>query len=465
MESVQHLTLENIGYDREDRVGLVDFLLVLWMWALLFMSLGPQYIQDRYHYIPQMLLAVLALPILVRRVAEAKPFSIPREAIVYILFGAWSITGIIVAQNSGVFWIATGRLWKLGAMFLLMIWAIDSQRRLEILILYGIVGGMIIVFLAPALGIVRYELAESFSGGRETGALGNPNSLSHMAVLAFYGLLFAIATARAKWRKILAVLLLPIPIYAALIAGSRNGWVGIFTALLLVYFFYFRPRLRGRAAAKLFIIASILLSIAVSTHLLLTYSRFAYRYKNLFELVTTGRMGEFRQEGRMVMFRGELRMTRAHPLFGVGLGQDYMRLSEYSGLRPMYIHSDFAGLGGLVGIPGYILFYLIPIGLAIRAYRLSKHPLITAEQQKILLFCVIFLVGDLTRTVYGSLYAAKFSWIFWGGITGYVCKLKSDLGLRELQEVWQESASSPLGQSVSPSPADSATFSSNMSGG
>jgi hypothetical protein len=265
------------------------------------------------------------------------------------------------------------------------------------------------------------ELSEMVFGGRETGALGNPNSLADMSVLCFIGLMMAMATARTPWTKVLPVLFLPIPIYASFRTGSRNALVGLFIAVVLTYFFYLRPTLRGRPILRALGLTVVLACVGVGAYAALTYAPFAWRYKGMWEFLTTGQSAEFMEESRVVMFLAELRMTMSHPFLGVGLGQDLFRLIEYMPtLHQMFIHSDFAGLGGLIGLPGWALFYVILISLTVRGHRLSKHPLVSPQEAGLLIFCVIFMVSSITRTFYGSMYAAIYSWVLWGGIAGYI---------------------------------------------
>lgn len=417
-------------------------LMVLWIWAMLFMSCGPRAVQERYHYVPQILLIILVLPIVVRRIAEGKSLTLPREVAIYALWVTWCLMGLLVATHPSALWESVGTLLKLGGTFLLMAWVVDSRKRLNALILLGFVGGMILVFFSPALGTGEIYMREHEFGGRETGATGNPNTLSYLAVIAFTGLLFAVASARTKPFKIILTLVMAIPIYAAFKTGSRNAWAGIFTAIVLLYFCYFRTRFRGKLATKFILFTIIFGVIAGGTYLLLSFGQFAYRYESLIEFITTGQTGRFATEGRVVMFMGELRMTAQNPVLGVGAGHDFIHLQKYTQM-PGVIHSDLAGLGGVIGIPGFLLFYAIPISLALRIRRLISHPLATPEERKILSFCLILLLGNLLRTVHSSVYRSKFTWTIWGGILGYATSLQSELQAREaagLLEQWEEPA-------------------------
>lgn len=417
------------------KAGFVDILIVLWMWSMLFLSFGPKSIQARFHYVPQLLTLLLIVFVIARYVMEEGRFRINVEVALYAAWGIWAFTGLLATEYTHLFWPCMSRLWKLGGMFLLICWAVNSEYRLKSLILIGLVGGTLAVTIGPILGIGQYHLE---MGGRETGALGNPNSLAYMSELMLCGLLFAIATVRSRWIKLLSLACIPIPLYLGYQTGSRNAFVGIVIVLLTTYFFYMRPRLKGRIVVKLSALIAILLIIVLMFHIIAVYSPFAVRFESLFEFLTTGRSSELAKGGRGRMFMGGLRMTLDYPILGAGLGHDYPMLASYTGLHPMFIHSDLAGLGGMVGIPGLILFYSIGILLFVRTRRITKHPALTVQEKEFALFCLVFLACYLARTVYDALYCNKITWVLLGGITGYVEHMRSELRLREAAAVYDE---------------------------
>ena len=425
-------SLEAVRTSALRRAGLMDVLLALWLWAMLFTSYGPPEVQRRFHYVPQILLVILAVPVVIRRLAEGR-LLLPRELLLYIAWGVWSITGLWVAHYEGLFWSSYGRTWKMGALFLIVTWAVDSYRRLRTLLLLGFVAGMIVVAATPWFGIGSYEQMAGDFGGRATGALGNPNTLSHLATIGFMSIVLAIATARRTWAKALWALLLSVPLYLAWVTGSRNAWAALVLFAVISYFFYLRPQLRGRIGAKLGAMVSIAVVIVGGTALMLAYSEFAARFDSLIEFLTTGETRNFFQEGRVRILFGELAMSADNLLFGVGLGQDWFRLPQYAGMTTGFIHSDMAGLAGMLGLLGWLLFYGILASLVLRCWKLAKHPMATAEERKVLLLAAVFMATDVGRTLFMSLYAAKTAWVLWGGIAGFATAMAAQFAQRAAQ--------------------------------
>jgi len=425
-------SLEAVRTPTVRRAGIMDVLLALWLWALLFTTYGPKEIQARFHYVPQVLLAVIAVPLVIRRLARGQ-LLIPTGGLLYIAWAVWSFTGIFVAKYERLFWSSYGRTWKLFVLFLLVSWAVDSYRRLRILLLVGFTGGMCVAAVAPLFGFSSYEQMAGEFGGRATGALGNPNTLSHLATIGFMSIILAIATARGLVTKVLWAMLLAIPLYLAWVTGSRNAWAALVLFGIMAYFFYLRPQLRGHIGAKLGAVISIAVAIVGGTALMLAYSQFASRFDSLIEFLTTGETRRFARESHVVAMFAEWRMFANNMALGVGLGQDYLRLPEYGGQRLLFIHSDLSGLGGIVGLPGLVLYYAILGTITYRCWKTSKHPMATPVEQKVLLLATVFMATDIARTLFVSIYGAKIAWVLWAGIAGYATSISYECATRARQ--------------------------------
>ncbi|MFW6062181.1 MAG: O-antigen ligase family protein, partial [Planctomycetota bacterium] len=422
---------------QEQRGGLVDLLLVLIVWSIMFFSFGPKDIQASFHYVPQLFTACFGGFIIIRRRLEGYRFVFPTETLLYALMGLWALTGVFVAERMTAFRAGWFRHWKLGVLLLLSIWAASSLSRLKTVVVGGIAGGLILLVLLPMVGIGNYSNLSTGWDDRMTGATGNPNNLSRIAELAFAAMLFAAVTAKYGWGKALALLLALIPLWVAVKTGSRNAAVGVVTALVATYFLYVRPMWKGRALRKsvaVLLIAGVLLG---GWCYIMFYSPFEQRFESLFAFVFKGQTHELLGSSRGRMFLGELHMTWDHPLFGVGLGQDIFELSQYSHLPAMFIHSDLAGLGGVIGLPGLLLYYSIPLVLLLRLRRIVKHPLVTEAEAKAARFCMIFAVLFLARTVHDSIYYNKAILIILGGLIGYSHQLWATLQNAEAVEEYE----------------------------
>lgn len=414
------------------RAGIVDVLLALWLWATLFTAYGPKEVQQQFHYVPQILLAILAVPLVIRRLAEGR-MLLPTEAFLYIAWAVWGSTGLFVARYERIFWSSYGQTWKLLILFLLVAWAVDSYHRLWTLLVVGFLGGMLAATVAPLLGFGSYEEMAGGFGGRARGALGNPNTLSLLASIGFMGTVLAIVTARRKRAKVLWTLGLAAPLYIAWITGSRNAWAALVLFGMMFYLFYLRPRMRGRFGARMAAATTLAVAVVGGTALMLTFSRFAGRFESLIEFLTTGETRSFFQSGRAQTMFAELRMAAKNPIFGVGLGQDSLLLMQYGAPRQLFLHSDMPGLAGLIGLPGWLLYYAILGTLTFRCWRASKHPTATHEERNTLSLVAGFTATSVAMTLFSPLYCAKIAWMFWGGIAGYVTTMSAQFAQRAAQ--------------------------------
>jgi len=160
------------------------------------------------------------------------------------------------------------------------------------------------------------------------------------------------------------------------------------------------------------------------------YSPFAWRFDTIAKLLQ-GDSTAFEESGRGMAYMGALRMTLDHPIVGVGLGHDYPFLVQYTGMGNMYIHSDLLGLGGIVGLPGLVLFYCIPILMLRRLNWIRKHPLLMPGELNSVLFFRVFLVCYLFRTIGSSVYENRIHWVLLGWILGYAYNKCIELRRRE----------------------------------
>ncbi len=222
---------------------------------------------------------------------------------------------------------------------------------------------------ACTVGLALYAVALKFSGQADiegnragfVGMLGDPNDLA-LVLLMYIPLLGELAFSARGVRRTAAFLGFSILILGVLATVSRGGALGLATALGVGFYDRWPKRLRVLLVPTM---AAAVLSLMLVAGL---------NERNSGAVAGTG-IDESSQN-RLDAWQAGFRMTKAHPVFGVGLGEFAWSYPAYasSALRwqPTEAHNSFIQVAAETGIVGFIPFLALVLVTFHVAYRLRK---------------------------------------------------------------------------------------------
>lgn len=254
----------------------------------------------------------------------------------------------------------------------------------------AIAGAMFVVMLvAQSAG----HLDTAFQRYSMIGTLGNANDLAlHLLIgLPFLG--FAAIAKGNRLRRIFSALIV-IPMLAAILrTGSRSGLLTL--ALLALMLFLF-----SSLATKL----KVLLAAPVLVALILPFipTGAAERYKTLFSDSTSfsseyAASAKESTESRTMLLGESIKISLAHPLFGVGPGQSQLGINaalERRGLPASWheTHNMYTQISSEAGVPAFA-FYMFALAYCLKTtlsiYRTSRGHRELAEIAQMSL-CIFF---------------------------------------------------------------------------
>jgi O-antigen ligase len=284
--------------------------------------------------------------------------SHPFAAYAIALFLAWAAVSALWAEDSGRIEIILPR-YALNLILFLIVYAAVRNGRQAIMLTSAYVLGASVAGLFAVLGPRGWAGPNEVA--RATGTVGDANELAAVLIPAIVlALVLALVAARGPLARLAAVGAAGVCMLALLLTLSRGGLVGLGCALLATIAVGGRWR-------------PIAASLAVATAL------FTVGY---FALVATpeerARVTEVQGgTGRTDIWTVGVRMVRAHPINGVGLGNfqtssvhyllepGALQRSDFIVDTPKVAHNTFLQVLAELGAVGFALF------LAILAFSLS----------------------------------------------------------------------------------------------
>jgi len=275
----------------------------------------------------------------------------------YFLFGFVAVAGLSI---SGAFWqgyafAATLDLAKAAVVYLLILNAVNSQRRLR-----GLMWAMLLCGLFPALGTLRNWHNGVLVDGRAawTGIFGNPNELAY-ALVILLPIGYVLAGDLPPIRRLATYGVLGVFTLAIYLSYSRGSLLGLFAVVG-----YMALRQKSRTVPVVMIALLIAGAMGVATY----WSRDA----GFSELA---RDASFQQ--RLDTYKTALRMVADHPLLGVGINCSSVAWPFYAPRGIHYntwliTHNTVLQAASETGIAGLIA-YLLFLGAAWRrAWKVSR---------------------------------------------------------------------------------------------
>lgn len=221
----------------------------------------------------------------------------------------------------------------------------------------GLIG--ITLFFVPIGNLADMML---YSGSRLTGFMNDPN---YFAVIQCAALAVALRLKmRVPWLKMICVAILILSIFGS---GSKTGFITLIGFLFLRIYHLFREgRLKGMNLFYSLIILSILLvfSSNITEWLTVAMNMVADRFP-IFSRVQL-LMTDFNQavssggSSRNVQWETGMQLIQNHPLGGVGIGQNYLRLANQVTRDANIAHNTYIQMAAEWGIPvtSIVLIYI-----------------------------------------------------------------------------------------------------------
>jgi O-antigen ligase len=325
---------------------------------------------------------------------------------VMIAFVGWAALSLLWAQQTGPGLTALSRYVPNMLLLPIVYTAVGGRRDLK-LVLGAIVFGAVI---AAAFGIVQPPNAAVVDSTRATGTIGDPNELAAALVVGLaLGAGFALARGAAPAVRLGGALAIPLCAAGIFLSLSRGGLVAL-GALLVA----------GTVAAGRWRLAVTAILVAVAVGGVVYFTQLAPLPSR--ERVLSANGGS----GRSELWKVGLRMVRANPVGGVGVGNFENAAPDFA-LRPGRIqlpdlifstdpkvaHNTYLQVLTEMGVPGLLLFLGVIVGslaCALRAARLwAQRQDVTMEAFARAVF--LALLGTLVADFFISVMYSKLLWL------------------------------------------------------
>lgn len=228
-------------------------------------------------------------------------------------------------------------------LFFITLAVVDSVKRLRSVLLVAIGS----VAFASLYVIREWQKGSAVygSGYRPGWVVGDPNYFTVSALpfltIAFYLML----ERRSRVERLFCLGCLVVTLVGVTLGASRGGFLGLVAAFLFVVW-HSRQRLRNLALASVLVLPLSLASPASPVQRLLhpTHS------------------DKEAEESRTMVWESGLRMIRAHPIMGIGLGNFKPLVKQYEEpgeTQQLYAHSAYVELAAEMGLPALLVFLAI----------------------------------------------------------------------------------------------------------
>ena len=285
--------------------------------------------------------------------------------------------------------------------------------------------------LGAATGLLQaYGIELPFASPRRApgGTFGNRNFMAHLTAIGLPLLAFLTIESRSRGAPILGPLGIAISAAALLLSRSRAAWLAVAAGLtifliegIMVSGLWRDPRIRRRIASACAAAAiGVVLAIALPNGL-------EWRSDSPY-LETLAGVANFREgsgRGRLIQYENTLRMTRDHPVLGVGPGNWAVEYPKYTTpgdpafdagdpipTNP-WPSSDWVAMVSERGIPAAILFVVAASAMALVGWRRSRQEGRTTEGLSGLAMIATIVVAGVVGTFDAVLLLAAPGFFVW----------------------------------------------------
>ncbi len=310
---------------------------------------------------PALLTSICALaPMLMRRLGRSEPIVVDgARGKALLLFLVWAFASILWSVREDVSLLTAIDLFKLVAIYFVIINVVDTLKRLATLC-----AGMVLASSVAACGAINWyrlgiDLSEGFRA-RWVGVYTDPN---HMAMNMLVVVPLAVAFIARKQTSLLlklgCLVAAGLAVTAMVLSHSRGGFIGLAIALAVW-------ALREKRKVQALVVGAVM-GVAL---LVLAPESFWKRNETV---------AEFEKDasalGRVYAWEVASRISMDRPILGVGAGA--FRYSWFQYARPeakrAYVaHDVFLDVIGELGYVGFFLFLVVVGGCVAGAFEASS---------------------------------------------------------------------------------------------
>lgn len=314
---------------------------------------------------PALVFTVVAMAALVfggRQQELSAGLSMP-ESKRYLLFYLIMIVGVPFASHKGLAFGGVFQMYLINVLFfILLVSQVNSLQRLKTLVWVVCISTLMYSFFG---GLLQGGGAGRFQ------AFGNaldPNDTAYVLLSLFPLCLYFVRFDEGLLKKIVAVAAVFSAIAIILQTGSRGGFMGLGTVLLILLLT--KAGSIGKGYKILFVV------MLASTFLLMRDKIDVERYLTLTDVSSDYNVSS--AGGRIELWKSAIDLALANPITGVGVEcysfahLQARQLAGESYLRWQYTHNSFLQVAAEVGLVGFALFVLINLRSLFTFFRVSR---------------------------------------------------------------------------------------------
>jgi O-antigen ligase len=364
---------------------------------------------DRYFVPKELVLHVCAAAAALLCISNRKRLGV---TVVDALLGAFLVSGLLSTMLATNGW-AAERALAISTSSVLLFWVASSLRQsaLSRPLLVALAAGVVLAAatsLAQAYGVQT----EYFSLNRAPGGtFGNRNFIAHLAAIGTPVVVLVALTARRGLGSLFGGIGMAVIGAALVMSRSRGAWLAVVVLAVPAGLLLYATRRRWsepRTKRRSIVLAAATVAGALAAVIL--PNRLEWKSDSPYLDSAAGLVNykEGSGKGRLVQYGNSLRMTAAHPVFGVGPGnwpvvypkfasRNDPSMSQDDGLTSNpWPSSDWVAYLSERGVVGLALLLFVMVGLCWRALR-DLRAGSSRDAERVL--TAIALIGTLVATV------------------------------------------------------------------
>jgi O-antigen ligase len=286
---------------------------------------------DRYFVPKELVFNSVGLIAGIALFAHRRKISLGFADIALVFFLAWSAFSAVFATN---FWLAQRAL-AISVSSVLVFWAARRIAR------NGGARGLLIAAAIATVAAAGSALLQAYGVDSELftlarapgGTLGNRNFVAHVAAIGLPSLIWCTVTARRSLGALAGSIGVSLVAAALVLSRSRAAWLSLLAALVILVVLLFASRKYwsgqtvGGRLARIALAGAIGASVSIALPNSLHWNSES-PYLDSARGVVDYRKGS--GGGRVAQYRNSLRMSAAHPIFGVAPGNWPVRYVQYA---------------------------------------------------------------------------------------------------------------------------------------
>jgi O-antigen ligase len=341
-------------------------------------------------------------------------FWIAPEAVLYIAWLTWTLSGAFEVRSTVLFWEQWLTIAQISVLLLIVSIAVNNRRMLSVVMLSlaaGVSIGLIYGWSTGQFAVAASAQTEAV-GTRAVGWAVNPNGFAWGLLLATVALAYfwMLPSRRPMLKRVVLIAGMACMAIASVLTGSRMGFVGLIIFYLAWFWFCHRTLVRRHFLVFLLVLVCAGV-VVVFTAEFLQHSFMGERLVRAWDVVT-GVRHEGSTDLRMSFFVKGAELVADNPVAGVGLAN----FMVYSG--GWYAHSDYVEIGATTGIVGFALYFSIFALLWFRTGRIRRNSSDEAVRSIAGIARTLLVVMAITGLA-NVCYYDKSTWAMLAGLIGY----------------------------------------------